>query len=282
MGKKLRELQEAEKAIEEEKRQLQEKKKKLQKQEEEQQKREKKQEEQRIKEKKRKDQEEEHLQADRAKAEEEKKQQSRQRKKEEEQRENRNKEQQPARYTAPPKELQISRSSMEVSFSEREDSDSERNSSSDESYPQERIHEGIIDIEQEEMPTGAQMRMRYALAEQRDIPERDRYIEKRRSALTVKIIADPKHLDELYEELIQEITYKAMAEMEKRGEIYLGIVTEHINHYLWKLIHTLPKGDEELWKICMKHPREYYHGIRIRDASQSIGLDFRKNFTTWK
>ena len=30
----------------------------------------------------------------------------------------------------------------------------------------------------------------------------------------------------------------------------------------------------------MKQPQEYYHGIRIRDAALSIGLDFRKNFTT--
>ena len=35
-----------------------------------------------------------------------------------------------------------------------------------------------------------------------------------------------------------------------------------------------------MWKICMRHPQEYYHGIRIRDAALSIGLDFRKNFTT--
>ena len=47
------------------------------------------------------------------------------------------------------------------------------------------------------------MGMKYALAEQRDIPERDRYIEKRRSALTVTIIADPKQIDELYEELMK-------------------------------------------------------------------------------
>ena len=126
------------------------------------------------------------------------------------------------------------------------------------------------------------MRMRHALAEQRDIPERDRYIEKRRSAMTIKIIADPKQLDALYEECMEEATYKAMAEMKKWGEIYLGITTHHINHYIWKLIYILPDDDEELWKICMKHPQEYYHGIRIRDAAQSIGIDFRKSFTAEK
>ena len=132
------------------------------------------------------------------------------------------------------------------------------------------------------MPTGTQMRMKYALAEQRDIPERDRYIEKRRSALTVKIIAGPKQLDQLYEELTQEIIYKAMAEMGKWNEIYLGNIVGHMSHYIWKIIHTLHNDDDSLWKICMQHPQEYYHGIRIREAAQIIGLDFQKNFTTGK
>ena len=120
------------------------------------------------------------------------------------------------------------------------------------------------------------MRMKYALSEQRNIPERDRYIEKRSGALTVKIIAGPNQLGKLYEELMQEITYKAMAEMGKWDEIYHGVVIEHINRYLWEIIYTLPKDDESLWGICMKNPQEYYHVIRIGDASQSIGLDFRK------
>ena len=80
------------------------------------------------------------------------------------------------------------------------------------------------------MPTGAQMGRRHALAEQRDIPERDRYIEKRRSALTIKIIAGPKQLDVLFEECMQETTYKAMGEVGKWDEIYLGIIIQHINH----------------------------------------------------
>ena len=54
------------------------------------------------------------------------------------------------------------------------------------------------------MPTGAQMGMRNALAEQRYIPERDRYIAQKRSALTIKIIADPRQLGKLYEEFMKD------------------------------------------------------------------------------
>ena len=79
--------------------------------------------------------------------------------------------------------------------------------------------------------------------------------------MTIKITAGPNQLGKLYEEFMKgEITYQAMAEMKKWDEIYLGIVMEHIGHYLCKIIYTLPKNDEELRKICMKQPQEYYHG----------------------
>ena len=55
------------------------------------------------------------------------------------------------------------------------------------------------------------MRMQNALAEQRDILERDRYIEKVRSAQTIKIIADPDQLETQYRECTKETTYEALS-----------------------------------------------------------------------
>ena len=66
---------------------------------------------------------------------------------------------------------------------------------------------GIIDIEKYEYQIGPQMRMEIALAEQRDILERDRYIEKIRSAQTIKIICDPEILEKMYQGLLEETTY---------------------------------------------------------------------------
>ena len=50
--------------------------------------------------------------------------------------------------------------------------------SSGESEEHERMQSGIIDLGKEEMQTGPQMRMKNALAEERYVVERNRYIEK--------------------------------------------------------------------------------------------------------
>ena len=144
------------------------------------------------------------------------------------------------------------------------------------------MQSGIIDLEKVEMQTGPQMRMKNALAEERDVHGRNRYIEKVRSAQTIKIIADPDQLGKQYREFIKETTYDAMTDLKKWGEIYLGIPIHHINQYLWGIMGALPGDDEEMRNISRKRPREYYAAIKIRDASKGIGSDFKRNFLPGK
>ena len=81
-----------------------------------------------------------------------------------------------------------------------------------------------------------------------------------------------------YRECIKETTYEAMAELKKWDELYLGVIIQHINQYIWRILDQLPEDDEEMWKISTKHPHGYYAAIKIRDAAQGIGYDFRMNY----
>ena len=68
-----------------------------------------------------------------------------------------------------------------------------------------------------------------------------------------------------------------MAELRKWGAIYLGLIIHHVNQYPWVITEDLPGGGGEMWKISTNLPHEYYTSIKIRDASKSIGYDFRGN-----
>ena len=85
-----------------------------------------------------------------------------------------------------------------------------------------------------------------------------------------------------FRENVKETTYGAMSELKKWGESYIGIPIHHINQYIWRILDILPEGDEEVWGIFKKHPQEYYTAIKIRDASRSIGGDFKKSFLLGK
>ena len=63
------------------------------------------------------------------------------------------------------------------------------------------MQEGTIGVEKYEYQIGAHMRMKNALAAERDILERDRYVEKIRSAQTIKIICEPDDLNTLHRQL---------------------------------------------------------------------------------
>ena len=90
-----------------------------------------------------------------------------------------------ARTKAPPanlsrgNRLEEPEKRREVVISETDGSDREKEGTdSDESAEEEKTQPGIIDIEKYEFQIGPQMRMKNALEEQRDILERDRYVEK--------------------------------------------------------------------------------------------------------
>ena len=79
-------------------------------------------------------------------------------------------------WKAPPKNIHPPRTAGE-SRGSREVTISVEDSSSDESEEREKIQDGPIEIEQYDFATGAQMRMKNAISEEREILERNRYIE---------------------------------------------------------------------------------------------------------
>ena len=85
-----------------------------------------------------------------------------------------------------------------------------------------------------------------------------------------------------YRECIKETTYEAMAELKKWDELYLGVIIQHINQYIWRILDVLQEDGEDVCGISKKHPQEYYTEIKIRGASQSIGGDFEGNFLLGK
>ena len=87
------------------------------------------------------------------------------------------------------------------------------------------------------------MRTKDALEEERDLLERNRYIGNVRSAQTIKIIADPDQLEKQFRENIKATTYGALSELKKWGELYIGIIIQHINQYIWRILDALPEDD---------------------------------------
>ena len=123
------------------------------------------------------------------------------------------------------------------------------------------------------------MRMKNALAEQRDILERNRYVEKIRSAQTIKIICDPEELNRIYGELYdEEITHRTLEIMGSDEDAYYGTVIQYINQYLYSITEVIPEKDEDVWTAFHEHPKEYMTAIKIRDSSRSIEKDFKKHF----
>ena len=105
-----------------------------------------------------------------------------------------------------PKPEEEAKESMEVTISEE-------NSRSEESEECEKMQEGPIDIEQYEYVTGAQIRAKNAIAEERDVLGRNRYIEKQRISKTIKIIGGPGKMNTIYRDLLSETTQEVLYDM---------------------------------------------------------------------
>ena len=125
---------------------------------------------------------------------------------------------------------------------------SEENSSSDESEECGKMQEGPTDIDQYEYVTGAQIRMQNAIAEERDALERNRYIAKRRSSQTIKIIGGPGEMNTIYRDLLSETTHEVLSDMGRYEEMYYGAVIQYMGRYIWKLVDYLPEKDK-IWDM---------------------------------
>ena len=116
-----------------------------------------------------------------------------------------------------------------------------------------------------------------ALADERDVLERNRYIEKVRSAQTSKIIGDPDRIDRMYKKLLEANTYAALSDLRRWEDMYFGTVIQYINQYLYSIVDAIPKDDEEVWEMFRGHQQEYIIARKIRDAAQNIGRDLKKH-----
>ena len=190
-----------------------------------------------------------------------------------------------AKTKAPPenltrkKRLEEPEKRKEVVISETDGSEREKEGiDSEESAEEEQMQPGIIDIEKYEYQIGPQMRMKNALAEQRDILERGRYVEKIRSAQTIKIICEPEVLDKMFQEQRKETTHRALEDLRSWEDMYYGTAIQYINQYLYSLTEAIPRKYNEVWELFEKHPQEYITSIKIRDASQNIGHGVKKHF----
>ena len=132
------------------------------------------------------------------------------------------------------------------------------------------MQEGAIDVEKYEYQIGAHMRMKNALAAERDVLERDRYVEKIRSAQTIKIICEPDDLNTLYRQLYKkELTVRALEEIGNDEDAYYGTITQYINQYLLNVTEVIPEDDEKVWAAFHEHPKEYATAIKLRDAAKT-------------
>ena len=85
------------------------------------------------------------------------------------------------------------------------------------------------------------MGMKNALSAERDILEMDRYVEKIRSAQTIKIICGTGDLNTLYGQLYdKELTHRALEEMGNDEDTYYGTVAQYINQYLYNITEVTP------------------------------------------
>ena len=104
----------------------------------------------------------------------------------------------------------------------------------------------MIDLDQYEYVTGAQIRMQNAIAVERDTLERNRYIKKQRSSQTVKIIGGPIELNKLYRDLLTETTQSVLSDVGRSEEMYYGIIIQYINRFLWEIVDHLPEDDKAI------------------------------------
>ena len=122
------------------------------------------------------------------------------------------------------------------------------------------------------------MRTKNAISEERDTLGRNRYIEKQRSAQTIKIIGSPNKLNTIYREMLSETTHEVITDMERYEGMYFGSVIQYIGRYLWKIVDFLPEKHKQIWDMYQGRPPEYFTSIRIRDAAIIVGNELKRNF----
>ena len=153
--------------------------------------------------------------------------------------------------------------------------------SSGESEECEITHEVPIDITKYEYVTGAQVRMKSAISEERGAWEKPI----RREAAQLSYDQDnlPPNQDEPnLSRFDKGSTQETLYDMGRSEEIYYGTITLYLNRYLWKLEDCIPEKDTGVWNMFRGHRIKYFPAIRIRGAAISVGKEPKRNFLIGK
>ena len=99
----------------------------------------------------------------------------------------------------------------------------------------ENIVAGPIDLTNPEQVTGPHNRMTLAIAEEKDVPGRKRYIEKQSSSQTFEIICGPAKLGRILTEMANGPTQATLCDLQMPAEAYYAEVITYMNNYLWQI-----------------------------------------------
>ena len=98
-------------------------------------------------------------------------------------------------------------------------------------------------------------RTKIAMGAQREVLERARYIEKRRSE-TLKTICDPDELGKLCHVMARETTQATLHDMGKPLDAWYSAVIQYVKNYMCNIEYYCPKSDGELWRLMAGQTEE--------------------------
>ena len=97
------------------------------------------------------------------------------------------------------------------------------------------VQPGPLDITTPEHVDGTNVHMEFGISAMADELGRNRYIEKKRSSHTFKIIRDPVKLNQISRDMVNEPTEETTHGVRTTEEIYYGvIIMQYVNRYLWE------------------------------------------------
>ena len=94
--------------------------------------------------------------------------------------------------------------------------------------------------------------MELGISEKRDELERGRYIEKSRSAETLKFICGPKKIGGgEYQNISHRANQDALRALGRPLEGWCAAIIYYISEYIYKIKEILPIGDKKLWAALL-------------------------------
>ena len=131
-----------------------------------------------------------------------------------------------------------------------------------------------------EQVTGPHNRTKVAIAEEKDVLERNRYIEKQRRSQTFKIICGPAKLGRILTGMENEPSRATLRDLQIPTEAYYAAVIAYMYNYIWQIEDFPPSIDAKLWEMMSGRAAEYFQAVEIRGNAISTGGELKENFLT--